>query len=249
MVVRALNARERLWYGFLWTVGILAFAAAFRGLLLWWLMTLPLVGVALGFLRAPSEAVVLTTQRALVAGLFGAMALLGGGELADPWQRAGTLASRRLPSIIASGIEPIANWLDCNVDRTVGGKLLTTYNFGGYARWRMPYLSESIDGRTIFPDSVGVPEGYFLPVRRMLPLPPWRSADLAILPVSYPIAAVLDTASGWRRVAITADMNGPPRIIGLWVTERWWTVTGNSSLPSRPTLLFQRIERVACLTS
>ena len=248
IVARALDARGRAWYGFLWMVGLLAFAAAFRGLLLWWLVTLPLVGVALGFLRSPTERVVLTTQRALVAGLFGAMALLGGGELADPWQRAGTLESRRLPSIVASGIEPFASWLDCNVDRAVGGKLLTTYNFGGYARWRMPYLSESIDGRTIFPDSVGVPETYFLPVRRTLPLPPWRSADLAILPLSYPVSAVLDTAAGWRRVGTAADLNGQARMLGLWVTDQWWARAGRATLPAKPQPMFHAAPAAACLT-
>jgi hypothetical protein len=249
VVAGSLDSRARGWFGFLWLVGLTAFGVAFRGLLIWWLVMLPLAGVALGMLRPPTERVVLTTQRALVAALFGALALLGGGALADPWERTAPLPSRRLPSVAASGIEPIAEWLDCNARPIAGSKLLTTYNFGGYARWRMPYLSESIDGRTIFPDSVGVPETYFLPVRRTLPLPPWRSAELAIVPVSYPVAGVLDTATGWRRVAMTADRNGPPRMIGLWVTERWWTRAGRSPLPARAVPLFHVLPGGGCLTS
>jgi hypothetical protein len=248
LVAGSLGTRERVWYGFLWMVGLLAFGVAFRGILLWWLVMLPLVGIALGALESPAKPVVLTTQRALVTALFGAMTLLGGGALADPWERAGTLESRRLPSVAASGIEPIAEWLDCNVKPVTGSRLLTTYNFGGYARWRMPYLSESIDGRTIFPDSVGVPETYFLPVRRTLPLPPWKSAELAILPVSYPVAAVLDTAAGWRRVGMTADRNGAPRMIGLWVTEQWWARAGRAPIPVRAVRLFHVADGKSCLT-
>ena len=111
----------------------------------------------------------------------------------------------------------------------------------------MPYLSESIDGRTIFPDSVGAPETYFLPVTRTIPLPPWRAADLAIVPVSYPVSAVLDTASGWRRVAMVASQDGPVAMIGLWVTERWWATAGQSALPSRPIALFHRPAPEACV--
>jgi len=158
----------------------------------------------------------------------------------DPWQQAGTVQSRRLPSSAASGIEPIAQWLDCHLARDASGRLLTTFNFGSYARWRLPRLSESIDGRTIFPDSAAAAEAYFLPVRRTLPLPPWRSADLAIVPLSYPVASVLDTASAWRRVATVADQNGRASIIGLWVNREWWSRAGTTDLPSRSLTLFHR---------
>jgi hypothetical protein len=124
--------------------------------------------------------------------------------------------------------------------------LLTTFNFGSYAQWRLPQLSESIDGRTIFPDSAAAAEAYFLPMRRSLPLPPWRSADLAIVPLSYPVAAILDTASTWRRVATTAERNGPAVIIGLWVNRDWWARAGRDELPTRSIGLFHRADGAAC---
>jgi hypothetical protein len=93
---------------------------------------------------------------------------------------------------------------------------------------------------------VAAAETYFLPVRRSLPLPPWRSADLAIVPLGYPVAAVLDTASAWRRVGTTADRNGPAAIIGLWVNRDWWARAGRDALPDRPVALFHRAEPATC---
>jgi hypothetical protein len=241
-----LEPRERGLYGLLWAGGLLLFGVAIRGLLPWWLVTLPLAGIAVGMLTPPATSVVLTTQRAVATAIFGAMAMIGGGRNADPWEAAGSLPSRRLPSSAATGIEPIAQWLDCHLKPTAEGRLLTTFNFGSYARWRLPRLSESIDGRTIFPDSAAAAEAYFLPVRRSLPLPPWRSADLAIAPVSYPVAGVLDTAMAWQRVATTADRNGPAAIIGLWVNRDWWARAGADELPPRSIPLFHRPDERGC---
>ena len=58
------------------------------------------------------------------------------------------------------------------------------------------------------------------------PLQPWRTADLAIFPVAFPIAAVLDTAAGWHRVAMTSELEGPARMIAALgdrplVVKRW----------------------------
>jgi hypothetical protein len=235
-----MSGRERALYGLLWAGGLLTFAVAIRGLLPWWLATMPLTALALGMLAPPVSRIVITTQRAVVAAIFGATALLGGGFIGDPWQQAGTVQSRRLPSSAASGIEPIAQWLDCHLAPGASGRLLTTFNFGSYARWRLPRLSESIDGRTIFPDSAAAAEGYFLPVRRNVSLPPWRSADVAIVPLGYPVAGVLDTAQAWRRVAIVADRNGPASIIGLWVNRAWWSRVSSAEIPARPLTLFHR---------
>jgi len=242
LAAAVMRPAERFWYGLLWVAGLLAFGIAIRGLLPWWLIALPVVGMALGKLGSAREPVALTAQRSVVAGIFATFALLGAGSLGDPSVKAGGLSTRVLPSEAASGIEPIARWLECAVRMEEGGKLLTTYNFGGYARWRLPFLSESIDGRTIFPDSVAAAEGYIIAVRRPLPLPPWRGADLAIVPVRYPVAAVLDTAVGWHRLAITADRNGRAAIIALWVTEEWWARAGRGALPSRALQLFHRAD-------
>jgi hypothetical protein len=109
---------------------------------------------------------------------------------------------------------------------------VTTFNLGGYVPWRLPQLSESVDGRTFFPDSVARAETYFPPNKAKIPLQPWRTADLAIVPVNFPVAPVLDTARGWRRVAITSQLDGPAFMIGLWVTESWWSVAGKGPVAS-----------------
>jgi hypothetical protein len=65
--------------------------------------------------------------------------------------------------------------------------------------------------------------------------------------VSYPVAAVLDTATGWRRVAVTADLNGPASMIGLWVRGDWWERGGAVALPAKPLRLFHRPDqRASC---
>src|SRR5262249_11932454 len=107
---------------------------------------------------------------------------------------------------------------------------------------RLPYLSQSIDGRTIFPDSVAKPETYFVQSKRELPLQPWRTADVAIFPVSFPVAGVLDTAHGWHRVAMTSQLEGPARMIGLWVTEPWWNRAGLQPMPRSVLPVMQPLE-------
>ena len=246
LTAASLTVRERTLYGMLWVVGMVGFGVAIRGLLPWWLAMLPVTASAIGRLAVPLTPIVLTTQRAVVAAIFGATAGFGGGIVGDPWAQTGTIETRRLPSSSASGIEPIAEWLDCQLTPNAQGRLLTTFNFGSYARWRMPRLSESIDGRTIFPDSVAAAETYFLPMRPNVPLPPWRSADLAILPLGVPVSAVLDTASSWMRVATTAERNGPAAIIGLWVNKEWWARSSEAPLPARRMMLFHRPEPAAC---
>ena len=234
------TARERLLHGFLWFAGLLIFAGAVRGLLIWWLLMLPTVGMALELFPEARLPALRIAQRGAVIATFAGIALLGLDDLRDPWMRAGSISTRFLPSVNARSMEPIAQWLDCNVKPNVGGRLLTTFNFGGYVPWRLPYLSESIDGRTIFPDSVAKAETYFPPNSATIPLPPWRSADLAIAPLHFPVASVLDTAKGWRRIAMTSQMDGRPAMIGLWVTERWWQKAGRSPLPTRILPLYHR---------
>jgi hypothetical protein len=73
-----------------------------------------------------------------------------------------------------------------------------------------------------------------------VPLPPWRSAEVAIVPVGYPVAGVLDTSSAWRRVATASDLNGPATIIGLWVNRDWWSRSSGEQLPTHSITLFHR---------
>jgi hypothetical protein len=232
LVAPKYTARERALFGLLWFAGLLLFAAAVRSLIVWWLLIIPGVGLAVDLLPRPTLPMIRTAQRAVVITIFASVSLLGVDAVNDPWMVTGTLATRVLPTMNARSMEPIAEWLDCNVKRDVGGRLVTTFNLGGYVPWRLAYLSESIDGRTIFPDSVDKPETYFPPNRATIPLPPYRTGDLAIAPVEFPIAAVLDTASGWHRIAITSQLEGRATMIGLWVTDAWWRRAGRGPMPT-----------------
>jgi hypothetical protein len=229
-----LDVRERFLYGAMWLAGLLMFALAVRSLVVWWLLVIPLCSMVLAQLKNPSVPVVLTAQRAIVPAIFLLITAQALETWLDPALRAGDVSSRYLPSTNAKSIEPLAKWLDCYTKHDVGGRLVTTFNYGGYIPWRLPYLSESIDGRVIFADSVSRPETYFVPTSRNIPLQPWRTADLAIFPMSLPVAAVLDTATGWRRAAITSEIEGRPRIIALWVSDRWWRRAGKLQLSRAP---------------
>jgi hypothetical protein len=230
IVAGKLDAKARVLYGLPWLAGLLLFALAVRSLVVWWLVTIPLSAMALSLVKPPTLPVVRTAQRAIVVAIFALVAAAGLESRLDPWLRAGSARDRYLPSVNAKSIELLARWLDCNTRHT-RGRLVTTFNYGGYVPWRLPYLSESIDGRTIFPDSVAKPETYFAPSKRDVPVQPWRTADLALLPVSFPVAAILDTATGWHRIAMAAQIEGPARMIGLWVTDRWWYRVGTVPLP------------------
>jgi len=223
---------ERLLHGLLWLAGLLMFALATRAMVVWWLLILPMVAAVLELVPSPRNSTVRVTQIGMLVAVFAALALSGVDDVQDPWMGAGSIATRRLPSLNARSMEPIAEWLDCNVKRAVGGRLVTTFNLGGYVPWRLPYLSESIDGRTIFPDSVAKADTYFSPNRATVPLPPWRSAELAIAPIYVPVAAVLDTAKGWHRIALTSQVSGRAGLIGLWVTDKWWARAGTVALPT-----------------
>ena len=247
-VAAKLDVRERILYGLMWLAGLLMFALAVRSLIVWWLLVIPLCSIVLAQLKNPSAPVVLTAQRAIVPAIFLLITAQALETWLDPALRAGDASSRYLPSSNARSIEPLAKWLDCNTKHQVGGRLVTTFNYGGYVPWRLPYLSESIDGRTIFPDSVAKPETYFVPTSRAIPLQPWRTADLAIFPVSLPVAAVLDTAEGWHRAAITSELEGRPRIIALWVSDRWWKRAGRIELTTAPIPVAHTLEprRATC---
>jgi hypothetical protein len=230
LVAWRLTPRERLIHGALWLGGAVIFALAARGLLVWWLVIMPAFAVAMNALPSPTIATVRTAQRAAVLALAALLVVDSADDLGDPWLAAGTVSWRTLPSTTAKSMEPIAAWLDCNLQPDARGRLVTTFNLGGYVPWRLPQLSESVDGRTFFPDSVAKAETYFPPNKAKIPLQPWRTADLAIVPLAFPVASVLDTATGWRRVALTSQLNGPASMIGLWVTESWWANAGRKAI-------------------
>ncbi|HEX5102406.1 MAG TPA: hypothetical protein VFV87_01250, partial [Pirellulaceae bacterium] len=143
----------------------------------------------------------------------------------------GTLGARRLPSIKAFAAEPIAEWMETHARRDLPGRLLTTFEYGSYLKWRLPSLSESIDSRNIFPDSVVLSVDDSIDPPR---LGPWRSADVAVIPVDYPLATTLDRDSSWMRIMVAPPPPWAPdaKRAGLWVRRSWWMVASQTAATS-----------------
>ncbi len=233
-VVVGLTWRERLVWGLVWVAGMFAFALAVRAIFLWWLLMLPVAARVIEPLaQAPRRRMIIIAQRVAVAVLVLVLVWSRARAVGDEWSRS-TTAVRSLPARPASQVDPITEWLSCHTQPEQQGKVFTVFLLGTYLTWQYPVLSYSIDGRNIFPDSVAAPEGYVLVSRQRVELGPWRSAELAIVPFQYPVAAVLDTASGWQRAAVVAPLRAEGDTVGLWVTDRWWSTAGVQSLPRDP---------------
>jgi hypothetical protein len=210
--------REIVVHGALWLAGLGAFAYAGRLLLCWWLITLPLIALALetlgrGAVVAPPRRRVRLATYAIAASL---VALLT-ATMPAQWRDEGDAASRRLPGVASTSIEPLLTWLDCNTKSGSGGRIYTWFNYGSYLTWRLPTYSVSIDGRTIFPDSVAKPE---MLVSGLLPhdqYPVWSSADLAVVPLWFGVASTLDSAAGWQRAASLRRPGNPADSVAIWV--------------------------------
>src|ERR671920_1521864 len=138
------------------------------------------------------------------------------------WALEGDVRRRTLPTIETRPAEQLAKSLVGSTVSGARGRILTIFAFGSYLTWRLPGYSASIDSRGIFPDSVAGAEAFVLASDREIPTGPWRSADIAIVPFRYRVAGVLDTASGWRRLASTPDEAVRTDSVGLWVTNAWW---------------------------
>ena len=210
-----LTPRERSVYGAMWVVGLVGFGLAVRAIVVWWLATLPVIAVLLEKLPRPRtrahERVLIATMAALPVVLaikFARLDALLGGDITPPAR---------------ASVEPLAIWLDSHAKPRTGARprLLTDFGYGSYLTWRLPAYSMSSDGRTIFPDSVALSDAYRFSDEGPIPLGPWRSADLAIEPLSVPIAAVLDTARGWVRLGTVPVRRGVPLGAGLWAREAW----------------------------
>jgi hypothetical protein len=148
----------------------------------------------------------------------------------------GSFADRTLPSIKAFSADPAANWLRAHLSERAEGRLLTTFSYGSYLRWRVPALSESIDSRNIFPDSAALPDVPSLRARSATG--PWRSAHVAVVPITFPVAPLLDADPAWRRVGTSVPSPwapGAPRA-GLWVKSDWFArnARAGATLPPTP---------------
>lgn len=224
--------RNLVVHGTLWLAGLVAFAYAGRLLLCWWLITLPLAAAALGDVggvvdsSAPRRGIKLASY-SISAALLITLAVL----MLPQWRREGSAASRRLPVDASKSVEPLLVWLECHVKAGARGRVYTWFNYGSYLAWRLPGLSASIDGRTIFPDSVAKPE---MLVSGVLPRPDdhvWASADLALVPLYFGTATTLDSAEGWKRAASLHNPASPADSVGLWVRSSWWANAGIAKLP------------------
>ena len=222
--------RERLLYGVLWLAGLLLFARMFKGLGPWWWCATPLAVAALSRLPLAST----TGARVAFAGLLSVFVV----SLAIPNVRLyamlrpheGDTNVRTLPSVKAFAAEPAARWLERHMRTGAPGRALTTFTYGSYLEWRLPSLSESIDGRTIFPDSAALPDAFA--EHGVAHHGPWRSADLAIVPMTYPVTSLLDKDSAWIRVGVAeaAPWAATAPRAGLWVRRAWWQHAGKSEV-------------------
>jgi hypothetical protein len=217
----AVTARERAWFGVAWSVGLVAFATASRALLVWWVAVLPLVGRAAD--QLPSATPSTRRLRTLLA--FGFVGVLALKPLAVVVRQASAVEPRHPRALSAlaadSSIGALVACLERSVRPDASGRILTVSDLGGYLAWRLPAYQRSIDGRTIFADSVSRTEVYEHPYGPRRPLGLYRSADLAILPLAFPVAAVLDSARGWRRLGETRPRGGRALPSGLWAREAW----------------------------
>ena len=230
-VARHLGTRERIWLGILWLGGLGMFAIAVRGLVVWWVLTLPLTAVAIEQLKEPARMAVHRAQlgAAYLVVIFLLIGILRVADATEPARFAS--GPRALPAPANPWVEPAAQWLECHAGHEASGRLFNVFDFGDYLAWRLPRYSVSIDGRNIFPDSVALAEGFSLAASGAVPLGPWRSADVAIVPDIYPVAAVLDSAPGWRRVMTTGFSSNADLTMGLWIREDWWASRARAPLP------------------
>ncbi len=226
---------SRFVWGIAWMAGLIAFAIAARLLLVWWLLVLPLVA---GNVHAIASWLLANEDQGrrlwrITAVWSLCTLLLMSGGLFDPgaWSFENPVAGHRLAPMRQHGLDQLAGWLECNTRATATGRVFTVFNYGSALTWRLASYSMSIDGRTIFPDSVAKAEVYNRPLTERVSYGPWRSADLAILPIGGAIDDVIRSAQQWHQIGIV-DLEDSG--VALWVTEPWWSRWGITALPQYP---------------
>ena len=209
------TSRERMVFGGIWFVGLTGFGMAARGIVVWWFATLPMLAVVLEQLPRPRRG----WHRRVLIGTIAALPIVLAVRLAQ----AGAKSGWDVAPAVRPSVDGLATWLEQHVQPPAGTRprMLTDFDFGSYLTWRLPAYSMSIDGRTIFPDSVALADAYRDPYQTPAPLGPWRSADLAILPLAVPVAGILDTARGWVRLATVPAGARVHLPAGLWAREGW----------------------------
>lgn len=226
------SVRAQFVFAVVWAIGLVAFSSALRLLLIWWMCLLPVAAAAIA--RASDKLLASETQyvRLLritaVWSVCAALLLSPGRFESEAWAVEDPAGLRTLHPMHESGLEHVARWLQCSTNENASGRVFTYFDYGSPLTWRLPGYSMSIDGRTIFPDSVAKPEAFYDLFKEPLREGPWRSADLAIIPAGGSVAKLLDSAAGWRRVAIAHRESGS---VALWVTDAWWARAGKVPLP------------------
>jgi len=211
--------RERAVWGATWALGLVVFALKAKGLVVWWILVFPLVGLSATALHAWwSNLRMIPPLLAFAIPASVAFGYLIGvpptiPTLVRAWRAEHAMVGSTLSSPAALATDTLLVLL---AGRDSGTRVLTVFDLGSYLTWRAPWLSASIDGRTIFPDSAALPDSPLAPTTSERSLGPWPSADAAIVPVHYPVAGVLDTARGWQHLATSNVTSSPFGPIGLW---------------------------------
>lgn len=225
---RAFSRREWIWYLLCWAGGLALFGIAVRGLVLWFLASLPLLARLFSEIPVPTTASV-RRLTVIVTLLVPSFAVLQQVKVMDLVPLVSvvkaTEGSAQLPVQVAPALEPIIAWLSCSTVsavRTVSvPRTYTVFNYGSYLLWRMPRYSLSVDGRAIFPDSVARAEAYQLAHRGPLQLGPWRSAELAVLPLRHALVEHLRADTAWREVRVVIPTDTTYGAAALWVRNDW----------------------------
>jgi hypothetical protein len=234
---RSIRLVERVALGMLWIAGLVVFARYFKGLGPWWWCALPLVVMALRRLPGASDRRVDVSWAILTPLVVLAFTPTNIRLWKVTRVYEGGMESRLLPSLKGFASEPAARWLETHATIPPGTRLLTSFNYGSYLKWRLPALSESIDSRGVFPDSVALPDVPSTSGKRAMG--PWESADLAIVPETYPVAEILDQHHAWRRIGTAARAPWAPTAprVGLWVRRQWLESHARFSLPDSSAVL------------
>lgn len=209
--------RPRVVEALAWALGLAAFAFAYRLLAVWWLLLLPAVGERLRTAAAGmSEGT--AWRRGLALAVAGLMISSGMPPSRKAFALEGDVRTRTLPTPAAAAARPLATWLLCHTAPAAGGRLLNSFNFGSYLTWRLPRYSVSIDGRTIFPDSVAREFSYATWGARNRHARTWAHAEVAIVPSWLVLGDSLARDAGWQRLAWTRRHGGAV----LFARKDWW---------------------------
>jgi len=219
----AVAGRMRVFATAYWMLGVVLFGYAVRLFVLWWVLAIVPFGWALLRVASASEDAP-PRLRFRLFGLVACVAIIAAALSRTREERAleGSIAERSLPTFGARPAESVARWLLASTRPHAKGRIVTSFAFGSYLTWRLPGYSASVDSRGLQPDSVTAAEAVVSAAARDYPVGPWQSADLAILPVRFRAAAVLDSASGWHRVRTVPGYPVPVDSAGLWVRGEWW---------------------------